>query len=191
MPDSDALSYYVLTSENPKRMLLSSLKKPGRRDSWLFGRRFAAAPETPVIAPIVNGYETAEQLDYFGTPPIMSDRFHQALQEAGVDNIDVYDAVLTSDDGKHRYQGYKAFNVIGLVKAADLKKTVFAAGSASRLIDASIDSLSIDGQAARGLQLFRLAEYAGAVIVHDSIRRSLLQRGFPHVVFQNPAQFIS
>ena len=191
MTDITRLSYYVLTVENPKRMLLSSLKKPSRLDSWLLGRRFAVAPETPVTAPIVTGYERADQLDYFGTPPIMSERFHQALVDAGVDNLDVYDAVLTGDDPKIRYEGYKAFNIIGLIKAADRTRTRFSPDNASRSIDASIETLVIDPENARGLRMFRLAEYSGAVIVHESVKCALEKYAFPHIVFQDPALLIS
>jgi Immunity protein family (Imm11) len=183
--------YYVLTAYHPKRMLLGSLADPSFNDSWVFGQRFTAAPPNPVRASILAGYEHADVLDYFGTPPIMSERFYQALTGAGVDNLDVYEAQLVSADASVRLQGYKAFNVLGLVRAADLERTKFAPDSRSRLIDASMDSLAIDPAKARGLLLFRLAEYSGAVIVHGSVKRALEKHAFPHVVFQDPAQLVS
>jgi len=183
--------YYVLSSENPKRMLLGSLKDPSFEDSWLFGRRFGAPPATPVIVAIKRGYEKAELLDYFGTPPVISVRMYETLLKAGVDNLDVYDALLASEDDKIQYTGFKAFNVIGLVKAADLQKTAFSADNESRLIDSSIDSLAIDDSKAKGLLLFRLAEYVGAVVVHESIKRAIEAQNMPYVTFREPGEVIS
>jgi hypothetical protein len=121
----------------------------------------------------------------------MSDRFYEALRKTGVDNLDVYDAVLVNKAENVTIKGYKAFNVIGLVAAADLGQTKFSPENPSRLIDASIDSLAIDAKKAKGLLLFRLAEYAGAVIVHASLKNALEKIDFPYLVFNEPKEFIS
>jgi hypothetical protein len=189
--ENDANQYWLLESRNEKRMLLMSLAKPAFGNSWLFGKPFTTQPVIPIVVSIIKGYETAQALDYFGTPPVISDRFHQALVDAGVDNIDVYDATLMSEDRQTQFSGYKACNIIGLVKAADLAKTVFSRDNPSRLIDASIDSLAIDANSAKGHLFFRLAEYSGAVVVHDSIKRALEKHQFPHLVFSRPESFMS
>jgi hypothetical protein len=191
MTDSEADPYWLLESRNDKRMLLFSLRDPSFADSWLYGKPFATQPATPLIVGIIKGYETAQPLDYFGTPPVISERFYRALVDAGVDNIDVYDATLASEDRQLQISGYKACNIIGLVKAADLTKTVFSPDNPSRLMDASIDSLAIDPQRAKGHLFFRLAEYSGAVVVHDSIKRALEKHQFPHLVFSRPESFMS
>jgi len=191
MPKDKKPLYYVLDAYHPKRMLLTSLEDPSIDDSWLWGQPFKEPPETPIIVEIVRGYERADLLPYFGTPPVMSDSFHQTLVKAGVDNLEVYDAVLESEDETVRHAGFKAFNVIGLVKAADLAKTVFSPDNESRLLDASLDSLAIDADKARGLLMFRLAEYAGAVVVHESVRRAIEAANFPHIVFREPEDVIS
>jgi len=183
--------YFTMSSQNPKRMLLGTIPDPSFDDSWLYGRKFVEEPSTPIRVPILKGYAKAEPLDYFGTPPVMSDRFYEALKNAGVDNLDVYDAVLVSSADNVIIKGYKAFNVIGLVEAADLKATKFSPANPSRLIDASIDSLAIDPKKAKGLLLFRLAEYAGAVIVHASLKSALERANFPYLVFSEPKEFIS
>ncbi len=120
----------------------------------------------------------------------MSDEFYKLLCEAGVDNLDVYDAVLRSGDGRAEYKGFKAFNVIGLVRAADLSKTVFRPGS-SDLIDASIDSLAIGPAKAQGLLMFRLAEYVSAVIVHERVKDAIEPLHLPYVQFNDPGNFVS
>ena len=191
MPMDTRQPYYVLDAQNPKRMLLGSLEDPSIDDSWLYGTPFSTPSEMPVVVGIIPGYEKAELLPYFGTPPVMSDAFYEALVGAGVDNLEVYEAVLTSGDDKVRYKGFKAFNVIGLVKAADLGRTVFSADNESRLVDASIEGLAIDRRKAKGLLMFRLAEYAGAVVVHEAVKRAIEKHNFPHVVFRDPEDLIS
>jgi len=183
-------AYFVIEARNPKRMLLESLPTPSFRYSWLLGKSWK--PSTlPVVVRIVKGYEKAERLPFFGTPPVITNEFHAALVRAGVDNLDAFDAVLEGEDRKTRYEGFKAVNILGLVSAADLKKTAFAPDNESRLIDASIDSLAIDRAKAKGLLMFRLAEYTGAVIVHQQIRRAIEDAGFPHVVFTDPGGYLS
>lgn len=191
MPTKRQPSYYILDSQNPKRMLLGSLEDPSLGDCWLYGRSFSERPSTPVIVGIIPGYERAELMDYFGTPPVMSDKFYKALVEVGVDNLDVYDAVLASEDDKTQYKGFKAVNIIGLVAATDRARTKFAPENPSRLIDATIDQLAIDPDKARGLYMFRLAEYVGAVVVHEKVKAAIEKHGFKHVVFYDPAKYIS
>jgi hypothetical protein len=191
MPAKKLPSYYVLESFSPKQMLLFGLCCDNIEDDWSNGRAFVEPPATPLIVGIQPGYEKEPLLDYFGTPAVMSNRFYQVLVDAGVDNLDVYDAILEGKDGKTRHEGFKAFNVIGLVSATDMQKTEFSPENDSRLIDASIDSLVIDPKKAGGLLMFRLAEYCAAVIVHESLKRALEKHKFPEVVFTPPESFIS
>lgn len=184
-------SYFILQPSHYSAMLLYSLPDPADDESWLFGRRFLRLPTTPVVATIQEGYEHAEQLAYFGTPPIMSSAFAAALGEAGVDNLDLYDAVLRSEDGRIVYEGYKAFNVVGLVAAADLGKSLLDPDVPSRFFDASFSSLSLDEQKPMGALMFRLAEYLGAVVVHAVVKERLEQVGFPNLSFLEPSQFVS
>jgi len=183
--------YFIIEASNPSRMLLYDLPDTDGDEDWLSGCRFKTPPSEPVIVEIRKGYERADLLPYFGTPPVISNAFHQVLLDAGVDNLDVYDAVLRSEDGSVEYSGFKAFNVIGLVSASDLSKTSFSSDNPSRFIDASIDSLSIDNNKARGALFFRLAEYVGAVIVHEKVKRIIEAKALPHVIFYEPNEYIS
>jgi len=183
--------YYILESSSHDMMLIYPPQDPGLRDRWWAGKPFQHPPEQPIVADIIPGNEQGELLDYFNTSSLMSKAFHEALLEAGVDNLDVYDAVLQSEDGTIIHRGYKAFNVIGLVRAANLAETVFHSPDSSRLIDASIDHLVIDGDKPRGLKLFRLAENVGAVLVHEDVKRVLESKAFPHLRFLEPHEFVS
>lgn len=189
--ESNAARYYVLDSEHEHMMLLFDPPNPGFRDRWFGGKPFAKHPGLPVVARIKPNHEHGTLLDYFGTACLMSERFFVALRDAGVDNLDVYDAVIRSKDDSIEHKGYKAFNLIGLVRAADLQKTTFTPEVAARTIDASIESLEIDPEKTKGLLMFRLAEYVGAVIVHEKVRNVLEKHGFPNIVFREPSSYIS
>ncbi len=121
----------------------------------------------------------------------MSTGFAEALAQCGVDNLDLYDAVLRSEDGSVEYGGYKAFNLVGIRKAADLEATVFNDPPGTRMVDASIESLAIDPDKAGGVLMFRLAEYVGAVVVHRKVKEFIEARDFPGIVFREPSAFVS
>jgi hypothetical protein len=183
--------YFVLSSGSRGMMLLYPPPNPSLRDLWMGGQRFQKPPREPVVAKIRPGHESGDVLHYFGTASLMSDELYGTLREAGVDNIDGYEAVIRSETGAVEHRGFKAFNILGIVRAADLGETRFRDGSGSRLIDANIDSLAIDPKKAQGLLMFRLAEYVGAVIVHARVKRAVEAKGLPNVRFQEPAEFLS
>jgi hypothetical protein len=184
-------NYYVLDSESDDMMLLYEPEDPSDEEDWVSGHRFKTQPKEPVVVEIQEENEHAELLPFFGTATLMSDAFYEALREAGVDNLDVYDARIQSGDGSVVYEGYKAFNVIGMVQAADLSRTVFNDPSGSRLIDAGIENLAIDPKKTKDLLMFRLAEYVAAVIVHEKVKRAIEAKKFPYIVFREPSDFIS
>ena len=180
--------YYVLTSENPDMMLLYTLPKPTekREDRWLKGSPFKnPLKHDPVIATIQPGNEHDQLMPYFDEPPVMSNEFYQALVEAGVDNLDAYDCILRSEDGTVEYKGFKAVNIIGVIRATG-EGTEFT--GESRLIDAGMDKLSIDSNKTFGALMFRLAENVSTVVVHERVKRYIEQKGFPSIVFREPEE---
>lgn len=183
-------TYYVLDAANPRRMLLFPPPDPSMDDSWVGGHRFKTQPKEPVVVKIRPGHEKNELLPFFGSSRLMTEEFAKALQSAGVDNLDLYDAVIQSKDGSVVHRGYKAFNLIGMVQAAG-KGTVFNDPPSTRLIDASIEGLTIDPSKVGDLLMFRLAEFVSAVIVHEKVKRVIEAKQFPHVVFREPENFVS
>ncbi len=119
--------YFALKADSTDRMCLEEPPVGPGNSSWTMGQRFPSLPLQPVPIKIVDGYEH-EGLPEFGiVPPVMSRAFHEALLNAGVDNIDVYDAVLRSKDGSVEHAGFMAYNLIRLISATDFVKTTFSA----------------------------------------------------------------
>lgn len=172
-------------------MLLAPLRYVPDDQSWTMGQRFDPPPVEPVVAKIRPGYEEADPRPFLGVPPIVSEALLNVLLGAGVQNLDTYDAVLQSADGAVMLKGYKAFNLIGLVAAADVARTRFAPDNASRVLDASIDSLVIDSAKAAGRLMFRLAENTSAILIHRSVKAAIEAAGIPFIEFVEPTEFLS
>jgi hypothetical protein len=189
--------YYVLEAFGKNhdgvdnRMSLYDVPDPSSSDDWVAGHKFKNPPREPVVVTIKTGHEHRDLMPLCGGTNVMSNEFYKALCDAGVTNIDAYDAVLRSEDKKVEYRGFKAYNILGLVRAADLAKTKFRDPPGSRLIDASIETLAIDADKAMGLLIFRLAEYVGAKIVHERVKEFIEPMNFPYVQFNDPGDFTS
>jgi hypothetical protein len=118
--------------------------------------------------------------------PLMRDDLIEALRAAGVDNLQLFGATIVDPATGLRHTNYKAFNIIGLVTAADMAKSVRAATSDSMLIDVDFDSLAIDKSKANPFRLFRLAESVDAIIVDSVVKNEVELRGIPGMVFYTP-----
>lgn len=121
--------------------------------------------------------------------PIIRDDLIAALQAAGVDNLQLFDAVVRDPETGKEYTNYKAFNIVGVVSAADMDGSVLMGTSDSTMIDIDFDSLVIDEEKAGQFRLFRLAESVSAIIVSDAVRLEIERRGIPGMVFYDPSNW--
>jgi hypothetical protein len=121
---------------------------------------------------------------------IMSERLVSALLQAGVDNMQVYDAVIVGPETGRIFKTHRIVNVVGTVSCADLARSTWDSPRGRPMVDVDFESLVIDEVRAEGRLLFRLAECVSAVIVHDRIRERLLAIGFTNLTFQDPADFV-
>ncbi|WP_444993942.1 hypothetical protein [Aliikangiella sp. IMCC44359] len=177
--------YYLLTTGGEDQMLLYGMPDLPNdlKDDWMFGQIFTEEPEQPIHVEITEGFERKKLLPFFKTPPVASQAFVDALIEIGVDNIITYDVLLHNEDYSVTYEGFKAINIIGLVKAAG-PGTVYL--SDSRLIDASIDTLELEPRSIKGLYIFRLAESISTIVLHEKVKRHLESKGFEDLNFIEP-----
>lgn len=180
--------YFVMTgSLGEDGMSFYDIPDPSGSDRWWRGGVFKKQPELPVAVTIREGDEACRPVDFYDDVPVMSERFFSALTATGVDNIDVYPAVLKSEDGSVELRGFHAYNILGLVSAADPERTKFSPGNPSRLLDASIETLVVDRRRALDFLLFRLAENVGTILVHGRVKRALEKQNFVGVKFYEPS----
>jgi hypothetical protein len=188
--------YHVLRCLMPQNskgealMKISNAIEVGSVWNWRDG--MALQPdELPVPTPIVIPYRPLR--GYPGPPvefldvsvPLMSARLAQAIVEAGVDNIELFPAVLRDAAGGVEYD-YKAFKVVGLVAAADMRQSKWSSYDGNLVADVAFDKLVIDEKKARGLLMFRLAEKLSALLVHQRVRDRILANGIDTVDFVAP-----
>lgn len=111
-------------------------------------------------------------------PPLWRDDFIQALRDCGIYNFDTYSVAIHDPDDGTVHTNYKAVNVLGLVAAADMEKSIATVHDGIPLIDVDFDELVIDEKKTRGISLFRLAESTNAILVHERLRDCLIEKGF-------------
>lgn len=121
--------------------------------------------------------------------PLFRDDLIAALKEAGVREFDAYEAIVKDpEQPKQPHTNYKAVNIIGLIGAADMARSVFTTHSGGPVGDVDFDELVLDDSKARGRLMFRLAESTNIIMVHRRVRDHLLARGFDDLEFYEPEE---
>jgi hypothetical protein len=175
--------YYLLSSSSRPRRRIG--KRPFIKGvSWWRGAVITAPVPEPlnfVLDPYSPGSPAEDQ--YMGAvietnPPVWRDDFIQAIRDCGVNNFDLYEVAIADPDSGAIHTNYKAVNILGLVTAADMQKSVATVHDGIPLIDVDFDKLVVDEKKTKGIKLFRLAESSNATLVHESLRNALLERGF-------------
>ena len=183
------MTHFVMAcvGEAPIAPVRGSPRLPG--GAWNKGRKLQIDVPEPLDYTLKPGASGNLMALYSGVPvPLMSVELIEALRSAGVDNLEVFDAVIRGDGGvEHR--DHRAFNVIGLVAAADAGASELMGTTNSTLIDVDYDSLTIDEERAAQHKLFRLAENVSAIVVDDSVREVVESRGIPGMVFYGPGEW--
>lgn len=153
-------------------------------------RQGAARDEAPPDAPValLVSPERPGLLPEFSVHPVplMTRRLLAALRAAGVDNLEVYDAEITDTETGEVDREHVAFNLIGLVAAADMDASSFNEALEERLISVDFHSLVVDEAAAQGLLMFRVAQCVTAILVHDRVKRAVEASGIDTLTFLPP-----
>jgi|GEM_PF-1344634 len=114
------------------------------------------------------------------------EKFYDKIHDAGIEDVHGYLESLGYENLKSRvdpnpeaiFTNYKAVNVLGLVAAADLEKSRADVSDGIAAIDVDFDELVLDEKKTGNIKMFRLAESTNAILVHESLRDMLLERGF-------------
>jgi hypothetical protein len=164
---------------------------PGLNDApWFLGRPITS----PVPQPLVYRLDPErpgnipEMIDDMSRP-LMSDNLIDVLRALGIDNLQFFDAVIEDPVTGAKHTNYKAFNVLGLVAAADIGKSVLMGTSDSTMIDVDFESLAIDESKAKPFRLFRLAENVSTIIVDETVKDEVKRRKIPGMRFYTPSDW--
>lgn len=157
---------------------------------WKSGRRFEVAPREPVVATVEEG--DGGVIPTLNQSPVclMTSRLAEVLAQAGVDNIDFYQAEIHDANTGIVHREHKAFNLIGAVSAADMNASAYTALGGPK-ISVNFDHLVLKEAAGGGLLMFRLAEAMSGIVVHDVVKRAVEAAGIEGVEFLQPSEWIS
>jgi hypothetical protein len=176
--------YYMIECFGPEDQERQAIDTVPTGFSWNGGAPFTEGPNCPLTV-IMDGDGIMVPMFNRGIL-LWEDKLIEAVRNAGVKNIDCYDCILVDPVSGIKHQNYKAINIIGLVAAADLSKSICSTPSGIPLIDTDFDSAVIDEQKAHGLLLFRMAECVSAIVVHESVKNSIEDSGIPYINFVQP-----
>ena len=159
-------------------------------DNWVGGERWAVEVPEPLVFDIWEEDEGQMLPMYKGPFPLMSDELVAALRECGVDNLDCYQAVIRETATGKEYNSYKAVNIIGVVRAADMAASNTVDLGTSDLIAIFFRHLELDESRIPGnLLLFRMAEAVSTIVVQKKVRDHLLSKGFEKLEFFEPSEW--
>lgn len=115
---------------------------------------------------------------YYSGRCLMLRTLVEALEGAGVDNLQVFPAVLTEKTTGEAREDYCVVNVLGKVAAADMKQSQAISLGGGHVFT----RLTVDPGKARGLLMFRLAESLVDVIVHERVAQAVAAGQFRGVL---------
>ena len=121
--------------------------------------------------------------------PLMSVRLASALLESGVDNIQFFDIDQKNSATGQIYE-YRAFNIVGLVSAADLEQSDWSSYDNKPIADVSFRKLVLEESKIPNLLLFRLAENINAVMIHENVHTHILSKNIDTLDFVNPDEWV-
>lgn len=161
-------------------------------DDWGRGTVATQHPNAPVEIRAVphEGYTGFPDEFSDSNVPIMSARLKAAIEAAGVDNIKFLPVTLRNSETGQVYE-YFAFNLVGLVAAADLASSNITSHDGDFIGDSQIYDLIIDESKCHGLLMFRLKEKFSAVLVHKRVKESIEQRGIDTLKFVRPEDYMA
>ncbi len=116
--------------------------------------------------------------DYYSANCLMSRALVDVLKGSGVENLQMFPAILTESSTGEIKNDYCVVNIIGLVAAADMQKSeAIPLGSGQVFAN-----LGVDAHKGGGLLMFRLAESRIDVIVHERVATAIKAGGFRAVL---------
>jgi hypothetical protein len=183
------MSYYVMTCEgiHPRTMIRKDPSLP--RGPWYKGERITYTVKTPLRYELDPDYPGKLLPMYKSVAPLMREDLLTALTSSGVDNLQLFDAILKDKKAKVEHTNYKSVNVVGLVAAADLAKSTVMNLPHPEVFGRVFDSLAIDEKKAGGLLLFRLAESSTAIVVHERVKQGVEAAGIPGMTFYESGEW--
>jgi len=160
-------------------VLEDPVPRPGR---FRLGQPITGTLPEPLVFPVDNTDENPPRGMEGISVPVWSGAVLRCLQGAGVDNLQVFHALLRNAAGRE-WRDYFAVNVLGAVSCmAKSTEATHVAERPSGTAFVKVHKLVINPARAAGLELFRLAESPGVLLMHqrllDALKKSSPPQGW-------------
>lgn len=174
--------YYVMTAVVSRTTvrITNEPELPPDADLWIDGQPLSADIGQPLLYEVEEGDEGEMGAFIDTAAPLMSKDLVACLRDNGVDNLDVYEAVIREVATGHEHSGYWAVNVLGVVDAADPART---AEISLEGLGTWIDRIVVDESAARQLLLFRMRQSPSRLVLHRKVKQAIENRRLPLLMF--------
>jgi len=119
--------------------------------------------------------------DFWGKGmPVMSKKFLDLLEEAGVDNLQKFPAIIQSNKDDSVWGNYFVVNILGLIKCVDFSKSKYKELFPGHF---RFSELAIDVKIPKGALLFRLQENPGTILIDKSVGK--------HIMLSDPDELLT
>jgi hypothetical protein len=185
------MNYYILACPEPmgQRAARFSYYPDDLDLDWSRGAAMPPGLKLPVEAVLELGDEGYIR-DLVEVPlPMVSKRLAEALQQAGVSNVEFFPCRVTVKATGQVIEDSLAFNIVGAVSCVDKSRSRFKDPGGLGKISMMFEKLVLKDPGAQGLHIFRLAEFIGVIVVSEVLRRHLEAAVFPDLMFLEPEEW--
>jgi hypothetical protein len=190
-------NYWILQSHLPSTRHARLGKRPSFLDER--GLRFnIGAPVKPWFdAPLeiaLTGDDDGLLSDNLSSPGLpgllVSPRFRAALEAAGVANIQYFAVNLTSRLNDGSSHPYFIANIVGLIRCVDFQRSDITLDPGPPTVVDSIDHLVLDETRIEGMDIFRLGELAGVIVISSRVKAEIERAQISGVVLRSVDRFV-
>lgn len=135
-----------------------------------------------------QGRLTDNQLAPGTTGLLFSRRLRDQLASTGVGNIDYYPVTIKNPFDGTNSDDYQLANLIGRVGCINLARSAVQMHPRLGTIE-FIDSLVLDEARIGPLRMFRTAEHAQVIVVHEAVRNACVEAGITGIQFFLPEDY--
>ena len=165
--------YFILINDiaSDFNCTLHEPKDLPREVSFISGSKITVELDTPLVY-TTNAKADDAMVDFSrGSVTLLSKRFLKLLEGAGVDNLQVFPAIIKSEKDETIWEDYFSVNVLGMIACADLSKSTYSEIMPGHY---RFRELAIDAEKAKDALLFRLHEHSPSIIVHKSVLKYIV-----------------
>ncbi len=167
--------YFILVNDSfsDRDYSLQAPQNLPREVNFTSGAKIDKDLDTPLVF-TTEATSGSDMLDFHrGTVTLMSKRFTDILNGAGVDNLQLIPAVIKSTADGFIWEDYYAVNILGMISCADLTKSTYTEIMPGHY---RFKELAIHSKKANEALMFRLQEHAPSIIFHKSVGKYIMEQ---------------